>query len=293
MITVAGKDIRIEGRAVRIARLDGDKYDNVVNPEELIHALQGLNERADLFTFMQLMPDVTAKFDYPMEWDNLAVVPVSTYDNWWKKQIRSEARNRASQAGRKGIELREVAFDDALVAGIHEIFNESRIRQGRKFPHYGKSLEVVRKEVGTFLDRSIFIGAFSGSDLIGYVKLVTNETNTQAHLMNILSMMKHRDKAPTNALVAESVRACAQREIPYLVYQKFTYGTKKPDGITRFKEVNGFQEVRLPRYYIPLNSYGSMILKAGLHRDLRDRIPGPLRERLRELRDRWNQRRQG
>ena len=63
------------------------------------------------------------------------------------------------------------------------------------------------REEATFLDRSVFIGAFLGDRLIGFVKLVSDETGTQADLMNILSMVAHRDKAPTNAFVARRMRS--------------------------------------------------------------------------------------
>jgi hypothetical protein len=36
--------------------------------------------------------------------------------------------------------------------------------------------------------------------------------------MHILSMIRHREKAPTNALIAQAVRSCAERGIPYLWY---------------------------------------------------------------------------
>src|SRR5437773_1138904 len=64
----------------------------------------------------------------------------------------------------------------------------------------------------SFLDRSIFIGAFLGETLIGFVKLVTDLNRTHANLMNVVSMVKHRDKAPTNALIAAAVRSCAERD---------------------------------------------------------------------------------
>jgi len=68
------------------------------------------------------------KYAYPMEWDNLAVPPVSTFEQWWMHQIGFKARNKAKQAERKGIVLREVPFDDALVRGIWEICNECPVR---------------------------------------------------------------------------------------------------------------------------------------------------------------------
>src|SRR5438270_3410101 len=167
-----------------------------------------------------------------MEWDNLAVLPVSTFDHWWNQQIRSFPRNRARQAEKRGVKVREVPFDDALVRGIWEVYNESPVRQGKPNFHYGKDLETVRKAEATFLDRSIFIGAFLEEKLIGFVKLVTDANRTQANLMNVVSMVKHRDKAPTNALIAAAVRSCAERGIRYLVYQNFVYGKKGPDRLT-------------------------------------------------------------
>ena len=91
--------------------------------------------------------------------------------------------------------------------------------------------------------------------------------------MNIVSMVKHRDKAPTNALIAHSVRACAERGIPYLIYQNFVYGNKAPDSLAKFKEVNGFQRINLPRYYVPMTAFGKLALRLGLHHKLADHLP--------------------
>jgi hypothetical protein len=286
-INVRGRGLRVQGKLVRTARLVGEKYMFLDDPEPVVEGLRQCAVRVDLFTFMQRLPDTSQKYAYPMVWDNLAVLEVSTLDYWRKHQIRSFARNRAGQAEKRGVTIREVPFDEALVRGISEVYNESPVRQGRPNSHYGKSTETVYKEEATFLDQSIFIGAFLGESLIGFVKLVTDETRTQANLMNIVSMIKHRDKAPTNALIAHSVRACAERGIRYLVYQNFTYGNKKPDGLTNFKEVNGFQRVNVPRYYVPLTPIGRVALRLQLHRRFVDRLPAPVAEKLRELMSAW------
>jgi len=272
---------------IRIAYPELDKYELLTDPQELLAGLRKSGTRIDLFTFMQIMPETSPKFAYPMEWDNLAVLRVSTFDQWWNHQIRSDARNRARQAEKKGVMIREVPFDEALVQGMWEVYNESSIRQGKPNVHYGKDIQTVRAAEATFLDRSLFVGAFLGEKLIGFVKLVTDENRTQANLMNIVSMVKHRDKAPTNALIAQSVRSCAERNIGYLVYQNFTYSNKKPDSLTKFKEVNGFQRVDLPRYYVPLTRTGRVGFQLGLHRRFTDHIPEPLLYRLRKLRASW------
>ena len=103
---------------------------------------------------------------------------------------RHKTRNKAKQAEKKGVVVREVPFDDELARGIWEIYNECPVRQERLFPHYGKSLEAVREMSATFLDESsVFIGAFDGNKLIGFIKLTIDDTRTQAGMMHIISML--------------------------------------------------------------------------------------------------------
>lgn len=283
--------IRIAGRALRIARLDAELYHFLSNPEPLLERLRGSDERVDVFTFLQGLPETEPKFKYPMEWDNLAVVPISSFENWWTKQISGKTRNMVKQAEKKGVEVREIPFDEKLVQGIWEIYNECPMRQGRRFPHFGKDLEAVFRDEATYLDTSSFIGAFHGEELIGFIKLVTDEAGIQAGLMNILSKICHRDKAPTNALIAQAVKSCADRGIGNLVYANFSYGNKQHDSLREFKERNGFQRVEIPRYYVPLTLLGRMALRTGFHHRLVDRIPDSIAERLRAFRKNWQVRR--
>ena len=286
-MNVCGKDIRVRGRLIRIAGLDADTYEFLDNPESTIESLRKCSGRIDLFTFMQRLPECSPKYRYSMVWDNLAALPVSTFDHWWERQIGKKTRNKARQAEKKGVVVREVAFDETLVHGIWRIYNESSVRQGKPFSHYGKSIEAVRKSAGTFLERSIFAGAFFGEELIGFTKLIMDETHTQAGLVHIISMLEHRDKAPANALIAQAVRSCAARGIPYLVYSRFSEGKKRRDSLIDFKEHNGFQRFDLPRYYIPLTRLGTLALHCGLHTNLIDHLPEPLVARLRQLRSAW------
>jgi len=284
---VCGREIKVEGRVIRIARLDAEKYHFLEDPAPILNGLRNSRVRVDLFTFMQRVQETSPKYKYPMEWDNFAAIPITSFEDWWTKQIGFKARNKAKQAGKKGVVLREVPFDDSLVRGIWKIYNECPVRQGRRFPHYGKDFSRVYEEEATYLDSSVFIGAFLQEQLIGFVKLVMDETGTQAGLMNIVSMIQHRDKAPTNALVVDAVRACAARKIGYLVYSNFAYGKKKPDSLADFKERNGFLRIDVPRYYVPLTQLGSVAFRSGLHRKLVDRVPEPVAAKLRDWRNAW------
>jgi hypothetical protein len=270
-----------------MARIDGEKYRFLNDPASVVNELRNCGIRIDLFTFMQRLPATAPCYRYPMEWDNFAALPISSFDHWWTKQIGFKARNKAKQAEKRGVTLREVPFDDALIQGIWEIYNETPVRQGKRFPHYGMTLEQVRHYAGTFLDQSIFIGAFLGDSLIGFGKLTMDETCTQAGLMHIVSMVSQRDKAPTNALIALAVKACAERQIAYLVYSNFAYGKKQHDSLSDFKERNGFQRIDVPRYYVPLTAVGWAAFHLGMHHKLSDHIPESLLSKLRHCRSAW------
>jgi hypothetical protein len=162
------------------------------------------------------------------------------------------------------------------------------VRQGRPFPHYGKDIDTVGRLSSTFLDSSVFIGAFLGDKLVAFVKLTIDEKRTQAALMNILSLIGHRDKAPTNALIAESVKACVTRAIPYLVYSKFSYGRKQTDTLRDFKQRNGFRQLDIPRYYVPLTRTGRIAFQLGLQHGVRGRVPEPIVSGLRRCRQMWH-----
>src|SRR5580692_10248546 len=152
LIQIGGKQLRITGRVVRIGRLEAEGYQFVDDPAPLLEELRRSRTRVDLFTFMQRLPKTSPEFSYPMEWDNFAALPVSTFDHWWNEQIGFKARNKAKQAEKKGVILREVQFDDSLAQGIVDIYNESPVRQGRAFFNYGKTLETVRRQASTFLE---------------------------------------------------------------------------------------------------------------------------------------------
>ncbi len=288
---ICGQSIKTRGRFVKVARLDADMFQFLDQPAEQIDAgLAKLKGRADLFTFLQRLPETKPLYPYAMEWDNFAGLEISTFENWWTKQIGFKARNKAKQAEKKGVVLREVDLSRELVEGIWSIYNETPIRQGRRFPHFGKSLETVYREEATYLDSSVFVGAYFDARLIGFIKLVFDQTRTQAGLMNIVSLVSQRDKAPTNALVAAAVRSCADRGVRYLTYSRFAYGKKQTDSLSDFKERNAFKRIDVPRYYIPLTAKGRIALKYGLHRPVSEQVPEAVASRLRDLREAWYRR---
>jgi hypothetical protein len=280
---------RVDGWLLRIARLAAEGYDSFEDLTATLIALRRRGRRVDLFTFVQNVPDRDPHYAYFMEWDNVAAVSVSTFDHWWRHQVSDKVRNQVRRARKSGVTVREVPFDDALVGGISAIYNESPLRQGRAFWHYGKGLDVVRQENATFAERSVFLGAYHGPELIGFAKLVLGARD--ARLMQIVAMLRHRDKSPSNALIAAAVCTCVDRNIPYLVYSKFRYGRKQDDGLNRFKRSNGFQQIDLPRFWVALTQLGRLALRLHAHRDVTAYLPEMALVPLRRTRTLWSLRR--
>lgn len=288
LISTDDNKIVIQGKLLRIANIKGESWigsENLPDPTLLISELKSGRRKADIFTFTQRMPDLTPRFPYYMEWDNLAVATISTYDHWWKKQIKDKTRNLVRKAEKKGVSVSIADFDENLIKGIVGIYNETPLRQGRPFGHYGKGFETVKRENGTYLDRSVFLCAYFEDEIIGFLKIVFS-TYTGA-IMQILSKVSHSDKSPTNLLIAKAVELCAEREIPYIVYSKYSYGKIGSMSLLNFKRHNGFKRIDIPRYYVPLTLIGKVALKFKLHRGVIEIMPEKTVEKLRNIKFAW------
>jgi hypothetical protein len=173
-------------------------------------------------------------------------------------------------------------LDDKIVAGLKTIYDESPVRQGRKFWHYGKDLETIRRENATYSEASEFLGAFFQDDLIGLLKMVY--VGTAASIMQIICKAEHADKRPANALLSRAIEICAEKRIAYLVYGSYVYGNDRDATLTLFKHRNGFEEMLLPRYFVPLTFKGKLAIGLGLHLGLRRFLPGGVQSALRQMR---------
>jgi hypothetical protein len=221
-----------------------------------------------------------------MEWDNMAVIPVSTYEDWFGKQITRSSQKAIRASARKGVIVKEDLFNEEYIRGIMSIFNESPVRQGRKYWHYGKDFAAVEAENGTYYERSTYLGAYYDNEMIGYMKIVWDRQ--AGYVMQLVSKMAFLDKRPNNALLSEAVRLCSKRGVNYLTYGPYVYGNKGEDSLTNFKKANGCLKMNLPRYYVPLTTKGVLALKLNLHRDPRDLVPTWLRNRVVNVRHIWH-----
>ena len=276
-------NITIKGRSLRIASLEDDLDVDIVSPEETIEMItRAKNIDADIFTFCQKPPDVAPMYDYyHMEWEPFAVLECSDYQHWFEQVLNRTTRNRIRKAEKMGVSTRLAGFDEELVRGIAEIYNESPVRQNRRFKHFGKSIDETGKANATHLKRSDFIGAYHDDELIGFIKLAYGDRS--ARLEQFITKLRHRDKAPSNALIAKAVELCARKGIRYLLYGKWP----SSESLARFKRNNGFVRVDLPRYYVPLSLKGRVAVTLGLHRGIKQLVPGRLQKMALACRARW------
>jgi hypothetical protein len=288
---IDGRTVIATGKWLKVAAIKDEEFvegEPVADPKRFVAALQETGLKADLFTFTQKLPDVVPRHAYHLEWDNPAVIPISTFSEWWDRRVEPSVRRAVRKAAKSGVVVRQVDFDDDFVRGIAAIFDETPIRQGRVFWHYHKDLETVRRENSTFPDRSVYIGAYHNDELIGFMWMVF--ADKAANVVQLLSRVKDYDKRPSNALIAKAVEICEQQGISQLVYCSYIYNDPN-SSLTEFKRRNGFQQVFLPRYYVPLTLKGRLALTLKLHHRLVDRIPKPLIGRLLKIRTRWYHRR--
>lgn len=257
----------------KIAR-DGKEYERNVIPTDRF--LEKLKDRGvDIFTFLERKWCYT--ISNPSEtWlkanDNVGLLQITNYEDWLKN-IGKKTRNMIRKAEKSGARTIVAEPNEKLAEGIWKIYNETPIRQERGFPHYGVPLEEVRRAV--LLSRnSTFIAAYFGDELAGFIQLVHGDDVTI--ISQILSLQKYWDKAVNNALVAKAVETCASKGIRWLMYGRMG----NHPSLDNFKINNGCVKFDLTRYYVPLTAKGKTATYLGLHREIKDVLPQPIKYHL-------------
>jgi hypothetical protein len=252
--------------SVKIARDYREYYKNIKPSPEFLLKLQLRGQ--DIFTFIERKwcnpipnpPAAWVKTD-----DNVGLLKIEDYPTWWNA-IGKKTRNMVRKAEKDGVAVSVVPQSDRLAEGIWKIYNETPVRQGRAFPHYGESQALVAANMYAEKN-STFIAGYIGDELAGFIQILHGDDI--AILSNILSMQKHWDKSVNNALLAKAVEVCAQKGERWLMYGRIG----NHPSLDKFKENNGFEKHPVARYYIPLTRKGSLAIKLGLHRELKDALP--------------------
>jgi len=235
--------------------------------------IEKLGDRGiDVFTFIERKWCNSIR-NPPRLWlgteDNIALLQVTTFDEWWK-DIGKKTRNMVRKAEKSGVKTEVVEPSEELAEGIWKIYNETPIRQERGFPHYGIPLQAVINGI-RLSQNCIYVGAYFQEELVGFIQLVHG--NDVALISQILSLQKHWDKAVNNALVAKAIEFCANKKIRWIMYGRMG----NHPSLDKFKQSNGFSSFPLTRYYVPITKKGRIAVKMGLHREIKDVLPQPVK----------------
>jgi len=257
----------------KIARNASEYVRDIVPSEELLQKLH--MRRVDIFTFLERkwcfrIPN--PQKNWAKAEDNIALIQTPNFADWLT-HVGKKTRNMIRKAEKSGINTRTATSNEELAQGIWKIFNETSIRQERGFPHYGMPLETVRKLVLS-QPNCTFIGAYFQNELAGFVQLVHGDN--MVIISQILSLQRYRDKAVNNALIAKVMEFSAANNVKWIMYGRIG----NHPSLDTFKQNNGFTRFILTRYYIPLTKKGTIAVKLGLHREIKDSLPQSIKQPL-------------
>ena len=273
-LRVDDRTIRVTGRFIRHAAVHDQLYlENgiVSNPAATIDAIRKWDAQVDVFEFIQLFTDPDPKYAYRYEMDNLAVMPITDYEAWLSQTIKKDVKENLRRSRRDGVEVRCCDHNLGFAQAVKRLYDQIPLRQGRPFWHHGKDAETILAESGHYRDRSEFIGAFVGDELIGFLKMVY--VGSYAKTMYVITNDRHFRLRPANALIAKAVEVCAAKGIRYFNYGQYEYPGKANSSLTTFKARHGFRRFDFPKYYVPLTFKGRVYIYFGLHRGFRRLLP--------------------
>jgi hypothetical protein len=254
-------------------------FEYIYKVEPTPELLTDLRRRGvDLFTFIQRkFVQETTKYHFHSENEDIAVMKIDSYDDWWTKTLRKNERQSVKKAKKSGVEVRKVEVNEDFLKGVQRIYNETPHREGRRYSGYGLSIEHLREKFRDIGDSDI-LGAYIDSHLIGLLWLTYGDRT--AMFRSFVSFLRHRNKCPNNALIAEAVRSCHKRNISFLVYGNH-YGFLP--NLDLFREHQGFRRTPLTRYFVPLSRNGQLAIQLGIHRKLEYSLPRTVEKALLKL----------
>jgi hypothetical protein len=272
---VDGHEVIRQGTLIKIARLKDEYAADIGDADALVKTLRESLD-ADIFTFWDRVP-TDRRLPYLCEAQTQALLPVTTYEAWWENLDR-RIRKLIRRSAKLGVEVRIVDFNEELVAAIKSIFDETPIRRGKPFWHYNRSLDILQRALAHELANSEFLGAFDGTELIGFMKLIYRDKFADPVLF--LSKLEHLDKYPNNVLLAKAVERCAEKRLPFIHYSDWRLGSHGD-----FLRRNGFIKCDVNRYYVPLTVVGKLALQLRLHKRIWDVLPEQAKIRILKLRE--------
>jgi hypothetical protein len=77
-LEIAGQTYTISRGPANVVQLEDEWYEDVHDPLAVAAALKAARTKVDLFTFWQRLPDTEPHFCFPIEWESIAAMPVTS-----------------------------------------------------------------------------------------------------------------------------------------------------------------------------------------------------------------------
>lgn len=105
-VQIDGRTVIRTGKWLKVAAVHDEDLvepETVPHPSSFIDYLKASRLNADIFTFAQKLPDVSPRYEYNMDWDNVAVIPITSFPEWWEKRVESSVRRAVRKATKEGV----------------------------------------------------------------------------------------------------------------------------------------------------------------------------------------------
>ena len=231
---------------------------------ELLRKLK--SQGADLFTFIQrsFLDCDTKEYGFFSNFETIGLLKINSYSEWLKS-IAKSAR-RYVRKGYKGLKVKLADVDEEFIENALKIYNETPVRQGRKYSGFGLSEADLWTKFSDMRDSEI-LGAYAEKQLIGLLWISYGDR--VAAFRSYLSLIKYRNRYPNNALLAESVQRCCAKGYHFLTYGNMGY----IPSLDFFKSAHGFRRYPVPRFYVPLSTKGQLAIKLKMYRSVEHSLP--------------------
>ena len=93
---IDNKTVVVTGKWIKMAAVHDEIWlegQCVSDPELFIAELKRRKVKADIFTFEQRPPDTQPRYDYHVEWDNVAAAPSLDFKAWWDSLPQESRKN--------------------------------------------------------------------------------------------------------------------------------------------------------------------------------------------------------
>ncbi|KKN83058.1 hypothetical protein LCGC14_0303240 [marine sediment metagenome] len=224
---------------------------------ESIQLLRAIESGANMYSYWSEF----SNHQYQLT-DQFAGIPVSSYADWWNS-ISRKTRNMVRKAQKLGLTVQRMAFNDELLAATYAIYNESPTRQNRAFPPYGRNTKRIamdrEKTLPQYYHGEEYLVARHNGKIIAYIHLVY--TRDSVMFNEILGLMKHRNTSAINFLINEAVKLASDMKLKYIIYGKLAN-----NNLGKFKLNNGFEKIKMYRYFAPVNIRGKLICSLRIYK---------------------------